>query len=379
MQCSKCQQENPPGARFCIGCGSPLAVACAGCRTELPPAARFCPQCGRPAAPSGERPTSDAHTTQASVPRHLAQRILESRAAIEGERKQVTVLLLYDRDRNGSLAALYSGHDAGVCCRISLALTQWTLGYPDRAMSALKEAQRLGVEIANPLSDLINSLFGAWVHFQRGERQAARAHASSVIAICERYAIAGWAMTAQVIDCAADELAPSPERLAEVEHATQSATAWRRTFGLVVIAELCADSDRLDRAREMLERIVPRERSAMCASEIERIEGRLCLAKAEPVTEEAERHFRRAIQIAHEREEKSYELRSATGLARLLDSPIPAQASMPRARFHGLPTGSLPGIDPAFRRLRASRRGFSKGPANRRRPAPRLEYRDHDE
>ena len=127
-------------------------------------------------------------------------------------------------------------------------------------------------------------------------------------------------MTAQVIDCAADELAPSPERLAEVEHATQSATAWRRTFGLVVLAELCADSDRLDRAREMLERIVPRERSAMCAAEIERIEGRLCLAQAEPATEEAERHFRRAIQIAHEREEKSYELRSATGLARLLDS-----------------------------------------------------------
>ena len=58
----------------------------------------------------------------------------------------------------------------------------------------------------------------------------------------------------------------------------------------------------------------------MMASEIERIEGELCLVQAEPSPEDAERHFRRSIEIAREREQKSYELRTAVSLARLLDS-----------------------------------------------------------
>ncbi|RFB75010.1 adenylate/guanylate cyclase domain-containing protein [Methylovirgula sp. 4M-Z18] len=229
-------------------------------------------------------------------------------------------IALYDRRRHGSLAALYSGHDPGMCCRIHLALTQWTLGYPDRAVSALEDALRLGAEIRSPLSDVDTSLFAAWVHFQRGDRQAAKAHARTVITLCERYAFAGWAMTAEVIDCATDGQAPSPERIAELERATQAATAWRRTFGLATLAELCVACGRPDRARELLERIAPRERSAMYASEIERIEGRLCLAQADPAIEDAERHFRRSIEIAREREERSYELRSAVSLVRLLDA-----------------------------------------------------------
>ena len=41
-------------------------------------------------------------------------------------------IALYDRERHGSLATLYSGHDPGMCCPSLLAQAQWTLGYPDR-------------------------------------------------------------------------------------------------------------------------------------------------------------------------------------------------------------------------------------------------------
>ena len=99
MRCPKCEQENPPGARFCMECAAPLARVCAGCRAELPPAAKFCPQCGHPAKPL----TDAASALQATVPRHLAERILDSRAAIEGERKQVTVLFA---DMKGSMELL---------------------------------------------------------------------------------------------------------------------------------------------------------------------------------------------------------------------------------------------------------------------------------
>jgi class 3 adenylate cyclase/tetratricopeptide (TPR) repeat protein len=46
--CRSCGTENPPGARFCLGCGEPLAPTCTSCGAELAPGARFCPSCGAP-------------------------------------------------------------------------------------------------------------------------------------------------------------------------------------------------------------------------------------------------------------------------------------------------------------------------------------------
>jgi membrane protease subunit (stomatin/prohibitin family) len=47
--CANCQAANPGGARFCMGCGQPLAPSvahCTECGTELPAGAHFCAGCG---------------------------------------------------------------------------------------------------------------------------------------------------------------------------------------------------------------------------------------------------------------------------------------------------------------------------------------------
>jgi membrane protease subunit (stomatin/prohibitin family) len=47
--CANCQAANPGGARFCMGCGQPLAPVvahCTECGTELPAGAHFCAGCG---------------------------------------------------------------------------------------------------------------------------------------------------------------------------------------------------------------------------------------------------------------------------------------------------------------------------------------------
>ncbi|MBI3918339.1 MAG: AAA family ATPase [Betaproteobacteria bacterium] len=93
MKCPRCQHENPPAAKFCVECGAALARNCTRCGAAMPPAAKFCPECAHPA---GTAPATPASYT----PRHLAQRILDSRSALEGERKQVTVLFA---DLKGSL------------------------------------------------------------------------------------------------------------------------------------------------------------------------------------------------------------------------------------------------------------------------------------
>ena len=50
--CGNCSTANPGGAKFCMGCGQPLAPAvkhCTECGTELPGAAKFCANCGHAA------------------------------------------------------------------------------------------------------------------------------------------------------------------------------------------------------------------------------------------------------------------------------------------------------------------------------------------
>jgi class 3 adenylate cyclase/tetratricopeptide (TPR) repeat protein len=104
MRCPRCQAENPGEARFCEECGARLSPVCPHCRAEVSPGKRFCWSCGGQLAAS---PTDRVPPPVAYTPKHLAERILTSKAALEGERKKITVLfadtkasmeLLADRD-----------------------------------------------------------------------------------------------------------------------------------------------------------------------------------------------------------------------------------------------------------------------------------------
>jgi class 3 adenylate cyclase/tetratricopeptide (TPR) repeat protein len=102
MKCPSCQHENPPESNFCLGCGIRLPLRCSSCGADLPAGSRFCNKCGHPA---GAQAASDQRFTSPDTytPKHLAERILTSKAALEGERKQVTVLFA---DLKGSMELL---------------------------------------------------------------------------------------------------------------------------------------------------------------------------------------------------------------------------------------------------------------------------------
>jgi len=95
MDCSSCGHEAPDGSAFCNACGAPLQVKCASCGATPPPGSSFCNGCGAPLG-GASAPTVDAPTAVRApldyTPRHLADRILQSKSALEGERKQVTVM-----------------------------------------------------------------------------------------------------------------------------------------------------------------------------------------------------------------------------------------------------------------------------------------------
>jgi class 3 adenylate cyclase/tetratricopeptide (TPR) repeat protein len=103
MKCLRCQHENPADAVFCQECGTRLEAACPGCGTANKLGAKFCKKCGQPAATAPPAAAVKFPSPESYTPKHLAEKILTSKAALEGERKQVTVLFA---DLKGSMELL---------------------------------------------------------------------------------------------------------------------------------------------------------------------------------------------------------------------------------------------------------------------------------
>ncbi|MGH7326113.1 MAG: AAA family ATPase [Candidatus Rokuibacteriota bacterium] len=68
-------------------------MKCSQCEHDNPEESRFCNRCGRTLADTGtDRAASRFGAPETYTPKHLAEKILTSKSALEGERKQVTVL-----------------------------------------------------------------------------------------------------------------------------------------------------------------------------------------------------------------------------------------------------------------------------------------------
>src|SRR2546427_8031756 len=109
MRCPRCQAENREGARFCRECGATFSAVCWSCGAKVEAGSKFCDGCGASLdAPPASGPRASRFASPESyTPTHLAERILTSKSAMEGERKQVTVLFA---DLKGSMELL-AGRD----------------------------------------------------------------------------------------------------------------------------------------------------------------------------------------------------------------------------------------------------------------------------
>jgi class 3 adenylate cyclase len=99
MECPQCRFDNPPAMKFCGQCGARMGVVCPSCGAPVASGFKFCGECGAalaaaeapappPPAPNPPLPPAAAGYT----PPHLKEQVLQTKSAIEGERKQVTVL-----------------------------------------------------------------------------------------------------------------------------------------------------------------------------------------------------------------------------------------------------------------------------------------------
>ena len=225
---------------------------------------------------------------------------------------------LYDPVLHRSQTVVYGGHDSGVCARYHLALVQWLLGYPDRALVAIREATSHAEELGHPLTTTIALSFTSWVHYQRGDRAAAREHARRKVALAQAQGFEAWVDDGlAVLACVgAQDGAETSSALRRLV-ASRGRAAWRNVISLCLFAEAFGRLGDPVKGIEALDLIPEEHRTIIFAPEIQRIRGDLLLARGE--SQEAEHCLRRAIELARARSDRSFELRAATSLARLLD------------------------------------------------------------
>ncbi len=142
MQCPRCQHQNPQQAKFCLECGEPVG------------------------------PQIQAQSPESYTPKHLAEKILTSRGALEGERKPVTVL--FCDLVSSTVLAERLGHD-----RMHALLG----AFFERALG---EVHRYEGTINQFLGDGFMALFGAPIAHEDHARRAVLAAVGIRRALAER-------------------------------------------------------------------------------------------------------------------------------------------------------------------------------------------------
>jgi predicted ATPase/class 3 adenylate cyclase len=232
---------------------------------------------------------------------------------------------LYEPERHRAHAALYSGHDPGVCCRQQAALVLWLLGYPDQAVASIQAALALAPQLAHPVSLALALHRAAVLHHLRREAPLtqARAEAAMTVAtdqglpqqLAQSTLLRGWALAVS---------GHGEEGKTQIQQglaAYQATGVTRdRPYHLALLAEASAEVGQTTEGLEALAEALAtlaKSRVRWWEAELHRLRGELLLQHSVAPPEEVEACFQQAHDIARRQQAKSLELRAAMSLSRL--------------------------------------------------------------
>jgi predicted ATPase len=233
-------------------------------------------------------------------------------------------ITLYDSQQHRASALLY-GDDAGVVCYSHAARALWYLGYPAQGLARSQEAVTLAQQMAHPFS-LSVALSGAVAfHHLRREGYAAQECADASINLATEQGFPLYTARGTVFRGWA--LAHQGHAQEGIEQIHQGLIAWRATGAelarphwLALLAEAHGIIGEPEAGLTVLTEalaLVKTTGERWYESEIYRLKGELLVQQNAGNRAEAERCFHHALDIARSQQAKSFELRTATSLARL--------------------------------------------------------------
>jgi tetratricopeptide (TPR) repeat protein len=251
------------------------------------------------------------------------------------------VMHRYDPSKHSESAHTYVGHDSLVCARSLHSTALWALGFPaqahEAARRAIDDARRVNHQFT-----LAHGLSQAAITFQLlRDRDACLGAVEEATAVAERNGFPwplqfsrfcqGWV---RCLDGDADT-----GIAAMLNSAKHPSMANRRPYMLGVIASVHIEVGQLNAAASCLEDALTTSRAlgiAFYDAEIIRLQGRCLLAEDKVKGETAEEQFKLALDVARKQGARSFEVRSATDVARLWrDQGKPQQARELLAPVYG--------------------------------------------
>jgi predicted ATPase len=243
-----------------------------------------------------------------------------------GEPKEARVQLedgyrLYDRRLRESLS-FRLGQDPGVACLSYCALALWVLGYPDQAKHKTQEALTLADELSHPFSSAYALSLACQVLQLRGDVDEVRKLSEAAISISREQGFSVWIASPTIFRGWA--LSRQGDATGGVEETREGLLAiidagmeMRRPFYLSLVAEANILAGRIGEAKSAIDEaltVIARTDERWSEAELLRLTG-VILARDDAAAAEAK--FQQALITAHRQHAKSWELRSATSLARL--------------------------------------------------------------
>ena len=215
--------------------------------------------------------------------------------------------------------------DFGVVCLSYLAFTLWSLGFPDQALSRVREsltlARRLGH--VHSIGHALTSV--ALLHWFRRDTPELMEYAETAIAFATEHELAFWAPMAGILrGCALSEQGGREQAVLEIERelAAYQATGSELSLPMFLggLVQSYKTAGRIDKALRVLRTaFTVIDKGRLYEAELFRHRAELLLMQTPSGIEEASLSFHAAIEIARHQNAKSWELRATMSLARLLD------------------------------------------------------------
>jgi class 3 adenylate cyclase/predicted ATPase len=231
---------------------------------------------------------------------------------------------LYDAERDRHLARTYS-LDPNVCAKAYLCWTLWSLGYPDRARAAAREARAFAEALSQPYSLALALMVRSVLELLCGAAAEAQHEAEHCLEIAEEHGfpywlgftriVKGWALIGQD-DLAAggEEVAAGMRQYRDMDGGLYWPMAYR---AFAEDRARAGDRSGAFRALDNATGAIETSGERWLESEVERYRGELYAAVGDS---RGERCLRQAIAFARQRQARSWELRATIPLARLLQS-----------------------------------------------------------
>jgi class 3 adenylate cyclase/predicted ATPase len=234
-------------------------------------------------------------------------------------------IALYSAREHGGHAQIYGGHDPGVCARFHGGMSLWMLGFPAQAEERVRDAVALAGDLAHPFSRAHAGFHAAQLYELLGDADASLFHAEEISRIAEEndfafIGVVGQAMRARALaeKGRADEAVPLIQE--SIRRLRDSQVGARLSYFLsLLVASLVRTGD-MDAARGAVDQAMAslNEHGEMTwVAEVYRLKGCVLHRLGAENDPEAEIWLQRALDLAREQGARSWELRTATDLARL--------------------------------------------------------------